>query len=106
MPDLNLQALIKRILFIDLVACIQAGFAQTSPSFPSTPHSMVPADGVRLVVQEWGNPKGPAILFIHAFAQSNPSWCRQVNDPALAAGYLMFTFDPLGHGSVRQARWA
>jgi pimeloyl-ACP methyl ester carboxylesterase len=45
-----------------------------------------------------GNPQGPAILFIHGFAQSNLSWSKQVGDAALAAKYRMVTFDLRGHG--------
>ena len=29
-------------------------------------------DGLNLAVQEWGNPHGPEILFIHGFNQSLP----------------------------------
>ena len=57
------------------------------------------ADGVNLAVQEWGNPHGPEILFIHGFNQAHLSWLRQVKDPQLAAEFRMITFDLRGHGS-------
>ena len=57
------------------------------------------ADGLNLAVQEWGNPRGPEILFIHGFNQAHLSWLRQVQDPQLAAEFRMITFDLRGHGS-------
>jgi non-heme chloroperoxidase len=91
--------------------------AQTPPpALPYKPHTVASPDGVKLAVQEWGNPQGPAILFIHGFAQSNLSWAKQVRDPALAAKYRMVTFDLRGHGQSdkpdardayqQNARWA
>ena len=35
-------------------------------------------DGVTIAAQEWGNPAGPEILFIHGFSQASLSWQRQV----------------------------
>ena len=57
------------------------------------------ADGLNLAVQEWGNPRGPEVLFIHGFNQAHLSWLRQVKDPQLAAEFRMITFDLRGHGS-------
>lgn len=56
-------------------------------------------DGLALAAQEWGNPSGPEILFIHGFNQAHLSWQRQVGDAALAANFRMITFDLRGHGS-------
>jgi pimeloyl-ACP methyl ester carboxylesterase len=56
-------------------------------------------DGLNLAVEEWGNPRGPEIVFIHGFSQSRLSWLRQVTDPALAADFRMIAFDLRGHGS-------
>jgi non-heme chloroperoxidase len=36
-------------------------------------------DGLTISAQEWGNPAGPEILFIHGFSQSHLSWMRQVD---------------------------
>ena len=33
-------------------------------------HTIDSPDGVTLSVQEWGNPAGPAILFIHGISQA------------------------------------
>jgi pimeloyl-ACP methyl ester carboxylesterase len=56
------------------------------------------ADGLTLAAQEWGNPAGPAILFIHGFNQCHLSWARQVGDETLAAQFRIVTFDLRGHG--------
>lgn len=53
--------------------------------------------GVRLHAHEWGNPKGPAILFIHGWSQCDMCWSAQVNGP-LSERFRMVTFDNRGHG--------
>ena len=63
------------------------------------PTTVKSADGLSIAVQEWGNPKGREILFIHGFNQSYLSWSRQFSDPALAREFRMVTFDLRGHGS-------
>lgn len=55
------------------------------------------ADGVQLHVREYGDPKGPPILLLHGYAQSNWCWARQVADPALRR-FRLVTFDLRGHG--------
>src|SRR6516225_12377302 len=55
-------------------------------------------DGLTISAQEWGNPNGPEILFIHGFSQSHLSWIRQV-DSDLAKEFRMVTYDLRGHGS-------
>lgn len=60
------------------------------------------SDGVAIAAQEWGNPDGAEILFIHGFNQCHLSWRKQVTDPQLAARYRMVTFDLRGHGHSDQ----
>jgi pimeloyl-ACP methyl ester carboxylesterase len=55
-----------------------------------TPH-------IRLSVQEWGHPDGPAILFVHAWSQSHLGWVPQLTSPALQS-FRLVTFDLRGHG--------
>jgi non-heme chloroperoxidase len=55
-------------------------------------------DGVNISTQEWGNPHGPEIVFIHGFLQSHLTWWKQVTDPRLAKKFFMITFDLPGHG--------
>jgi non-heme chloroperoxidase len=55
-------------------------------------------DGVTIAAQEWGNPAGPEILFIHGFSQASLSWQRQVEGD-LAKEFRMVTYDLRGHGN-------
>jgi pimeloyl-ACP methyl ester carboxylesterase len=75
--------------------------AQPAP-LPYMPHQVATPDGVVLNVQEWGNPQGPEILFIHGGQQAWMSWARQVADPTLLAEFRMITFDLRGHGMSGQ----
>ena len=54
-------------------------------------------DGVSIAAQEWGNPDGPEILFIHGFSQSHLSWSRQFGSE-LAKSFRLITYDIRGHG--------
>lgn len=47
--------------------------------------------------QEWGNPNGAEVLFIHGFSQSHLSWLRQV-ESELANQFRLITYDVRGHG--------
>jgi pimeloyl-ACP methyl ester carboxylesterase len=55
-------------------------------------------DGVRIAAQEWGNPAGSEILFIHGFSQASMSWQRQVESD-LATEFRLVTYDLRGHGN-------
>jgi non-heme chloroperoxidase len=55
-------------------------------------------DGLAIAAQDWGNPAGPEILFIHGFMQSHLSWSRQTTS-ALAREFRMVTYDLRGHGN-------
>jgi non-heme chloroperoxidase len=55
-------------------------------------------DGVNISTQEWGNPDGPEIIFIHGLLQSHLTWWKQVTDPMFAKKFRMITFDLPGHG--------
>ena len=65
---------------------------------PYVPRPVAAPDGVRLAAYEFGNPDGPAILFLHGFAQAALSWDRQLRDPALARAFRMVALDLRGHG--------
>src|ERR1700759_1763163 len=54
-------------------------------------------DGLTISAQEWGNPNGPEILFIHGYSQSYLSWSRQT-DSDLARDFHIVTYDLRGHG--------
>ena len=50
-----------------------------------------------IAAQEWGNPEGLEILFIHGFSQSHLAWSRQF-DSELAKSFHVITYDIRGHG--------
>jgi non-heme chloroperoxidase len=77
------------------VAMAQPGLAENlkyKPIVVKTP------DGLTIAAQEWGNPNGPEILFIHGYSQSYLSWMRQV-DSDLAKDFHIVTYDLRGHGN-------
>jgi non-heme chloroperoxidase len=78
-----------------LVAIAQPGHAE---GLKYKPISVKTPDGLTISAQEWGNPNGPEILFIHGFSQSNMSWMRQV-DSDLAKEFRIVTYDLRGHGN-------
>lgn len=55
-------------------------------------------DGLSLYTQEWGNPDGPSIIFIHGISQSYLSFVRQTRSE-LAKSFRLITFDLRGHGA-------
>jgi non-heme chloroperoxidase len=55
-------------------------------------------DGVNISAQEWGNPNGKEIVFIHGFMQSYLSWSKQLHDPELSKQFRMISYDIRGHG--------
>ena len=63
----------------------------------SKPFKVRAPDGVLISAQEWGNPDGPEILFIHGFSQSHLSWSRQFGSE-LAKSFRIVTYDIRGHG--------
>jgi non-heme chloroperoxidase len=87
-----------RSLTAILLLCGSLVASGQPPSRLYKPHAVRSPDGVTLAVQEWGNPTGPEILFIHGFAQSNLSWSRQVKSD-LAKDFRLVTFDLRGHGN-------
>jgi non-heme chloroperoxidase len=62
------------------------------------PLAVTTPDGLTISAQEWGNPNGPAILFIHGFSQSHLSWMRQT-DSDLIKDFHIVTYDLRGHGN-------
>src|SRR5215813_11343438 len=63
------------------------------------PVSVKTPDGLTISAQDWGNPNGPEILFIHGFSQSHLSWIKQVTSGDLAKEFHMVTYDLRGHGN-------
>jgi non-heme chloroperoxidase len=78
-----------------LIAMTQPGFTQELKNKPLT---VTTPDGLTISAQEWGNPSGPSIVFIHGFSQSHLSWMRQT-DSELAKEFHIVTYDLRGHGN-------
>jgi non-heme chloroperoxidase len=78
-----------------VVTLAQPGFAD---GLKYKPINVKTPDGLTISAQEWGNPAGPEILFIHGFSQSHLSWMRQV-DSDLAKDFRIITYDLRGHGN-------
>ena len=76
--------------------------ANSAPSYvQQTPYKSLVArtpDGVSIAVQDWGNPAGAEILFIHGFSQASLSWARQTSSE-LAREFHIVTYDLRGHGN-------
>ncbi len=70
---------------------------RVSPPVPMATHEILGGGGLRLHAREWGNPKGPALLFIHGWSQSDLCWRNQVCGD-LADAFRIVTFDLRGHG--------
>jgi non-heme chloroperoxidase len=88
----QLFALSAAALFITMA---QPGFAQ---ELKNKPLAVKTPDDLTIAAQEWGNPNGPGIVFIHGFSQSNLSWMRQTNSD-LAKEFHIVTYDLRGHGN-------
>jgi non-heme chloroperoxidase len=72
--------------------------AQVKTVKPVREYDIRGGGGIMLHAREWGNPDGPAILFVHGWSQCDLCWSGQV-DSQLAARFRMVTFDNRGHGT-------
>jgi pimeloyl-ACP methyl ester carboxylesterase len=77
------------------VAIVQPGIAQ---EMKNKPLNVTTPDGLTISAQEYGNPNGPGIVFIHGFSQSHLSWMRQT-DSDLTKEFHIVTYDLRGHGN-------
>ena len=59
--------------------------------------SVLAPDGVKVAVQEYGNPKGLEIVLVHGLDGSHLDWAKQTSS-ALLAKYRLITYDLRGHG--------
>ncbi len=66
-------------------------------------HTITGGGGTRLHVVETGDPRGPAILFLHGCSQSWLTWDRQLRTE-LARRYRLVAMDLRGHGSSERPR--
>lgn len=68
---------------------------QTYPPYKRT--SVISSDGTRISTQEFGNPQGRPILFLHFFGGNHLMWLPQLTSE-LAKNYRLVTLDHRGHG--------
>jgi non-heme chloroperoxidase len=80
-----------------IIAAMWAPAAAQQAKFKAV--AVTTPDGLTISAQDWGNPSGPEILFIHGFSQSHLSWIKQVSDSGLAHEFHMVTYDLRGHGN-------
>src|ERR1700688_236353 len=78
-----------------LIAIAQPSFSQ---EMKNKPLNVTTPDGLTMSAQEYGNPNGPGIVFIHGFSQSHLSWMRQT-DSDLSKDFHIVTYDLRGHGN-------
>jgi non-heme chloroperoxidase len=78
-----------------LVATVQPGFSE---DMKGKALNVTTPDGLTISAQEYGNPNGPGIVFIHGFSQSNLSWMRQTGSD-LTKDFHIVTYDLRGHGN-------
>jgi len=89
-----------RVLFSWLIAVVSAATLFTSiPDAVAAPttYTVTSKDGVKLAVQESGNPDGPPVIFVHGLLGSRLNWDKQVRSPDLRQ-YRIITYDLRGHG--------
>ena len=80
------------------VPMVQVPYYSTNqPPLGYKPFQVRSSDGTIIAAQEWGNPDGPEIVFIHGVLQSHLSFERQVVGE-LAKRFRMITYDLRGHG--------
>jgi len=86
------------LLRISRTLCALCIILFSTALFAAEKHYTVTApDGVRIAVQESGNPEGLPIIFIHGLLGSHLNWEKQLNDPQLQR-YRLITYDLRGHG--------
>src|SRR6202140_5846962 len=78
-----------------LAATVQPGF---SDDVKGKALNVTTPDGLTIAAQEYGNPNGPGIVFIHGFSQSNVSGMRQTNSD-LTKEFHIVTYDLRGPGN-------
>lgn len=66
-------------------------------------HTISGGGGLKLHVQETGNPTGKPILFIHGFSQCRLAWNKQLSSD-LAKDFRLVAMDLRGHGLSEKPR--
>lgn len=87
-------------MFAGLVGGV-AVFAQAQPRAPLHPSSVNETDQVKLATVERGDPRSPAVVFIHGFLSSKEVWQKQLNSATLSS-YHLVAYDWRGSGQSDQ----
>ena len=64
----------------DMAADIEVQSSDAKPVVPVRTYDIRGAAGITLCAREWGNPDGPAIVFVHGWSQCDLCWTGQVRD--------------------------
>lgn len=91
MLNKHIRAVAVALLVLAASFTAPSAFARETQSFATTP------DGVKIAIQESGNPKGPELVFVHGLLGSHLTWDKQVKSPLLRK-YRIITYDLRGHG--------
>lgn len=67
-------------------------------------HYITGGSGTKLYVEEFGNPQGIPLLFIHGISQSRLSWLKQIHS-YLAEEFRLVAMDIRGHGFSEKPRF-
>jgi len=93
------KAIITGALAIASILGAGTALAQNVLPVPHKTYKVTTPDGLIISAQEWGNPAGREVVFIHGYSQSHLSWHKQVTDPELVKSLRMITYDLRGHGN-------
>jgi pimeloyl-ACP methyl ester carboxylesterase len=95
---LHLTRSLEAIAILLAIILVFPVLIQAQQKLPYKPYKVLGGGGIEIAVQEWGNPAGPAILFIHGFSQSHMAWVNQY-ESELATTFRIITMDIRGHGA-------
>ncbi|MBC8136493.1 MAG: alpha/beta hydrolase [Fibrella sp.] len=98
LPDLAL-AVVAAVSLLQVPSATRAAIEPVMRTAKAAPNQMFTTtpDGVRVAIQEYGDPKGPEIVLIHGLGGTHLDWMNQVRSPVLSK-YRLVTYDLRGHG--------
>jgi len=66
--------------------------------------TFIEIESCKIFVQQAGDSKNPAIIFIHGASISSEFWYKQFSDKNLADNFSLYAFDLPGHGQSQKAK--
>ena len=73
-------------------------FVSVEAQLPTKQIYATAPDGVKIAVQEYGNPNGAEIVLIHGLLGSHLDWVKQFEKTSILSKYRLITYDLRGHG--------